>query len=65
MNLSLALIVEIGLYGAANLGALIYLLGGMRSEVQDHGRRLDCSEKEVLTLTVDVATIKGRLEAHI
>ena len=56
---------EVAVVGLVNLGALIYLLGGMRSDIAGVTERVDKLESQQGPLVADVAEIKGRCDVMV
>jgi hypothetical protein len=56
-------ISTVAVFGAAQIGLLLVVLGRMWSTQQEHGRRLEIVEAVQRQLATDVATLKGEVGA--
>lgn len=57
-------IATVALFGAANLGTLLYRLGGIVNGQKEHARRLDVLEPRVDKLETGLAAVRAICEVN-
>jgi hypothetical protein len=57
------IIATISIFGAAQIGLLLVVLGQMSSTQKEHGRRLDIAEGEIKKHADEIGVLKGEIRA--
>lgn len=58
---TIAILVAVATFGLSNLGALVYMLGGLKTGHRELSRRVTQNETDIRRIDRDVATLKGEL----